>query len=129
MGRAHARLSDLRHPRHGLTVLDPITFGRQHAQRISDLGDRLARLTGSIPDWEHLTFPDVPASPPLVITHGDPGPGNYLDDGDQETLIDWEEAPIAPAGSTSLGWCSSLWSAPDRAGTSYAITDRVPKQR
>jgi aminoglycoside phosphotransferase (APT) family kinase protein len=98
MGRAHARLGDLQHPTSGLPILDPTTFGRQHAQRVSDLGNRLARLVGSIPDWKHLVSPELPVSAPLVITHGDPGPGNYLDDDDQGTLIDWEQAHIAPRG-------------------------------
>ncbi|GAA4154393.1 hypothetical protein GCM10022286_01910 [Gryllotalpicola daejeonensis] len=34
----------------------------------------------------------------LVITHGDPGSGNYLDDGEQGTLIDWETASLSPFG-------------------------------
>lgn len=34
----------------------------------------------------------------MVITHGDPGPGNFLDHGDCGTIIDWEQAHIAPQG-------------------------------
>jgi aminoglycoside phosphotransferase (APT) family kinase protein len=98
MGRAYARLSAFGHPTGTLTTLDPIMFGRRHAQRVSDLGDRLAPVAASIPDWERLVAPEVPGSPPLVITHGDPGPGNFLDDGDGGTIIDWEEAHIAPRG-------------------------------
>src|SRR5665213_196920 len=40
----------------------------------------------------------VPAAAPLVLTHGDPCPGNFLDDGRRGALIDWEEAQIAPRG-------------------------------
>jgi hypothetical protein len=98
MGGAHARLGDLRHPTSGLPILDPITFGRQHAQRVSDLGDRLARLVESIPDWKRLVCSELPNSAPLVITHGDPGPGNFLDDDGQGTLVDWEQAHVAPRG-------------------------------
>jgi hypothetical protein len=98
MGRAHARLSDLRLPGDGLPILDPVTFGRQHAQRVSDLGHRLGPLVRTIPDWTHLISPELPALSPLVITHGDPGPGNYLDDGHEGALIDWEQAHVAPRG-------------------------------
>ncbi len=42
--------------------------------------------------------PVVPGSPRLVLTHGDPGPGNFLDDGGDGTLIDWEQAHVAPRG-------------------------------
>jgi Phosphotransferase enzyme family len=98
MGRAHARLGDLRLPGDGLPILDPVTFGRQHAQRVSDLGHRLGPLVRTIPDWTHLIAPELPAPAPLVITHGDPGPGNYLDDGHEGTLIDWEQAHVAPRG-------------------------------
>lgn len=73
-------------------------FGQQHAQRLSDLGDRLALLAAAIPDWELLASPEVPRPSPLVLTHGDPGPGNLLDDGRDGTLIDWEEAHVAPRG-------------------------------
>lgn len=37
----------------------------------------------------------------LVVTHGDPGTGNYLDSGDDDqpgVLIDWETATVAPFG-------------------------------
>jgi aminoglycoside phosphotransferase (APT) family kinase protein len=49
-------------------------------------------------DWTELSLRGAPPSGPLVITHGDPGPGNFLDDGQDGTLIDWEEAQIAPRG-------------------------------
>lgn len=32
------------------------------------------------------------------MTHGDPGPGNFLDDGADGTLVDWEDAVVAPRG-------------------------------
>lgn len=98
MGRALAGLSEMRLPSSNLTVLDPVTFAGRHAERLKDLGDRLLPLARSIPDWQQLASPKIPASTPLVITHGDPGPGNYLDNGNDGTLIDWEEAHIAPRG-------------------------------
>ena len=45
-----------------------------------------------------LTSPHPPAIGPLVLTHGDPGPGNFLDNGRAGILIDWEEAKIASRG-------------------------------
>lgn len=98
MGRAVARLADLGYPQDGLTLADHRSFGEGHAERIDDLGDRLALLADSVPDWALLTSADVPGSTPLVLTHGDPGPGNFLDDGSDGTLIDWEEAHVAPLG-------------------------------
>lgn len=98
MGRAHGLLAALDRPPGGLTVLDGSAFGRQHVQRLADLGDRLAPLAASIPDWAHLVLPEPTARSPLVITHGDPGPGNFLDDGHDGTLVDWEEAHVAPRG-------------------------------
>jgi len=98
MGHALARLADMPQPSGGLTVVDVVTFGCQHAQRLSDLGDRLIPLAESVLDWQQLAAPEIPAVTPLVITHGDPGPGNYLDDGDDGTLIDWEQAHVAPRG-------------------------------
>ncbi len=51
-----------------------------------------------IADWDRLSSAYPPAPGPLVIAHGDPGPGNFLDNGHRGTLIDWEEAQIAPRG-------------------------------
>lgn len=99
MGGALASLGDLPHSGSDLTSLDPTTFGRRHAERVHELGARLAPLATSIPDWGQLASPELPAPNPLVLAHGDPGPGNYLDDGDDDgTLIDWEDAHIAPRG-------------------------------
>jgi len=98
MGHAFANLSEQRALPSDLPRLDRVAFGQTHAQRVRELGDRLTRLLASIPDCKQLTSEEVPGSPPLMITHGDPGPGNFLDDGQLGTLIDWEEAQIAPRG-------------------------------
>jgi aminoglycoside phosphotransferase (APT) family kinase protein len=98
MGRALARLGGPITSTSHLPLIDHTAFGRQHAQRLGDLGDRLAPVASAIPDWELLTSPEVPRPSPLVVTHGDPGPGNFLDDGQDGTLIDWEEAHVAPRG-------------------------------
>ena len=34
----------------------------------------------------------------LVLTHGDPGSGNYLDHPDGGVILDWETASISPCG-------------------------------
>lgn len=98
MGAALAGLADLPAEHSGLPVRDEDTFGHEHATRIDDLGDRLAPLAASVPDWDRLTCARPPAPSPLVLTHGDPGPGNYLDGGPGGTLLDWEEACVAPRG-------------------------------
>jgi aminoglycoside phosphotransferase (APT) family kinase protein len=35
---------------------------------------------------------------PLIVTHGDPGNGNYLESDTRAVLIDWEQAQVAPRG-------------------------------
>jgi aminoglycoside phosphotransferase len=96
MGRALARVGDALNT--DLPVLSHAVFGHHHARRISELGDRLAAIAVANPDWELLASADVPQPSPLVLTHGDPGPGNFLDDGRKGTVIDWEEAHVAPRG-------------------------------
>ena len=125
MGRAHARLGDLRLLGDGLPILDPITFGRQHAQRVSDLGHRLGPLVRTIPDWTHLVSSELPACAPLVVTHGDPGPGNYLDDGHEGTIVDWEQAHVAPRGLdlARLAFIALLGSGP----SGYVARDHRPR--
>ena len=98
MGRAYARVAQRRDFPLVLPVLDVAVFGQMHAQRIRELDDLLAGRMAAIPDWAFLSSPQVPESPPLVITHGDPGPGNFLDNGRDGTIVDWEEAQIAPRG-------------------------------
>ncbi len=98
MGRAFARLGSSSAPTSPLPVLDHATFGRQHAHRINDLGEHLASLKAAVDDWPFLVVGEVPEISPLVLTHGDPGPGNFLDDGHDGTLLDWEDAHIAPQG-------------------------------
>ena len=97
MGKAHAQMADLPSAS-GLPRIETEAFGRDHARRIAELGDRLSPLADSIHDWEQLAAGQVPGTPPLVLTHGDPGPGNFLDDGTSGTIIDWEQAHLAPQG-------------------------------
>jgi aminoglycoside phosphotransferase (APT) family kinase protein len=98
MGRAYARLADLGEMPACMPVLDRVTFGAEHARRIRELGGLLGELIASVPDWQRVSSDAVPGAPPLVITHGDPGPGNFLDDGGEGSIVDWEEAQVAPRG-------------------------------
>ena len=98
MGHALARLIDIPTAGCDLAVLDPPSFGDRHAQRIRELGVHLETLAESIEDWTEICSPTIHGATDLVITHGDPGPGNYLDDNTAGTLIDWEAAQIAPIG-------------------------------
>ncbi len=94
LGRALARLS--RVPWHGidLPTFDHDAFLALHERRAEHLSRALGRDLGeSLP-----TVPPPYAAFPLVVTHGDPGPGNFLDDGADGTLIDWEDAQVAPRG-------------------------------
>jgi aminoglycoside phosphotransferase (APT) family kinase protein len=94
LGRALARLSRIPWQGSDLTTLGHDDFLALHEHRVDDLDQALGRDLGAgLPDIP----PSYPASP-LVVTHGDPGPGNFLDDGADGTLIDWEDAVVAPRG-------------------------------
>lgn len=98
MGRAFGRLAEPVNAVEQLPVFDGRHFGAEHAQRVRDLGDRLTNIAAAAPDWSRLCSAEVPRPGPLVLTHGDPGPGNFLDDGRSGWLIDWEDAHVAPRG-------------------------------
>jgi aminoglycoside phosphotransferase len=94
LGRAIARLCRIAWEGSELTTLEHDDFLALHERRVEDLGQALGRDLGA-------DLPAVPpsyAASPLVVTHGDPGPGNFLDDGADGTLIDWEDALVAPRG-------------------------------
>jgi Phosphotransferase enzyme family len=94
LGRAVARLSLVPWEGSGLTVLDHDAFRDLHERRVADLDLALGRDLGA-------TLPPLPhayAGSPMAITHGDPGPGNFVDDGAEGTLVDWEDAVVAPLG-------------------------------
>lgn len=98
MGRTLAALTELPWEGSGLPIHDRTSFGAAHQRRLDALGGPLREAMAGIHDWELLSSCHPPAPTPLVITHGDPGPGNFLDDGHTGTLIDWEEAQVAPRG-------------------------------
>lgn len=94
LGRVLADLVSLPWEGSGLTVHAHAEFLAAHGRRVDDLGRALGSDLGA-------RLPTVPASyadSPLVLTHGDPGPGNFLDDGAVGKLIDWEDAGVAPRG-------------------------------
>jgi len=127
MGSALAQIGGLQLLPAALPLLDLVAFGREHARRVSELSERLAPFVRSVPDWEQLALPQVPDPAPLVITHGDPGPGNFLDDGAHGTLIDWEEAHIAPRGLdlARLVFIAMLGAGPD----GYVARDQQARAR
>lgn len=98
MGHALARLVDIPCCGCDLTMLNARTFGARHAQRIEQLGVRLQKLADTVEDWTELRSSTIPGASELVLTHGDPGPGNFLDNNAAGTLVDWETAHIAPLG-------------------------------
>src|SRR5579884_2011180 len=98
MGAALAAVAGVLRPSDRLPVIDSDKFSRAHVARIDELGGRLQSFVSEISDWTELSHRALPASAPLVLTHGDPGPGNYLDSDTSGTLIDWEEAHVAPLG-------------------------------
>jgi aminoglycoside phosphotransferase (APT) family kinase protein len=94
LGRALARLSRVGGDGGGLPTVGHDEFLALHERRAAELGEALGRDLGG-------ELPAVPAayfSAPLVLTHGDPGPGNFVDDGIEGTIVDWEDASVAPRG-------------------------------
>jgi Ser/Thr protein kinase RdoA (MazF antagonist) len=94
LGRALARLSRLPGEGSNLEIHDRGAFLAGHAGRVVDLDRALGFDFGA-------TMAAVPPSysdSPLIVTHGDPGPGNFLDDGAAGRLLDWEDAQVAPRG-------------------------------
>lgn len=94
MGQVIARLADVPVRSSYLPTLGHDDFLALHRQRVDELNEALGRDFGA-------GLPAVPLAyfdSPLVLTHGDPGPGNFIDDGAEGTLVDWEDAQVAPRG-------------------------------
>jgi Ser/Thr protein kinase RdoA (MazF antagonist) len=126
LGRALARLSLIPWEGSDLTTLDHDAFRDLHERRVADLSEALGRDLGT-------TLPPLPrsyAESPMTVTHGDPGPGNFLDDGAEGTLIDWEDAVVAPRGLdlgrahfiALLGVGPEGWVAEEPAARADAVT-------
>lgn len=97
MGRALADLAPLPWKHSDLPVTDADDFIRTHHHKIAELAGALrstpeAAMIAALARW-----PSPPLGP-LVVTHGDPGPGNYLETTTQTVLIDWEQTHVAPRG-------------------------------
>ncbi|HWH20653.1 MAG TPA: aminoglycoside phosphotransferase family protein [Solirubrobacterales bacterium] len=127
LGRALARLSEIPWEGSGLTTLDHAAFRDLHERRVADLSQALDRDLGtSLPPLPHAYD-----SSPMTVTHGDPGPGNFLDDGAAGTLIDWEDAVVAPRGLdlgrarfiALLGVGPEGWVGEEPAARAAAVTD------
>jgi aminoglycoside phosphotransferase (APT) family kinase protein len=123
LGAALARLSRVPWEGSGLATLSHDEFLRLYERRVDELGSALGRdLEPALPPVPR-TYPDSP----LTLTHGDPGPGNFLDDGAAGILIDWEDAVVAPRG-LDLGratFIALLGSGPE----GYAAHDRPARAR
>jgi hypothetical protein len=94
LGRALARLSSIPWEGSGLPTIDHATLPDLHERRVADLAEALGRNPAA-------GMPPVPRSyseSPMTVTHGDPGPGNFVDDGADGTMVDWEDAVVAPRG-------------------------------
>lgn len=94
LGAALVRLARVPWEGSGLPALDHEDFLRLHERRVAELDEALGRdLGASLP-----AVPSTYAESPLTLGHGDPGPGNFLDDGTVGTIIDWEDAAVSPLG-------------------------------
>jgi aminoglycoside phosphotransferase (APT) family kinase protein len=94
LGGALARLARVPWEGGGLATLEHGEFLDLHERRVRELGETLGRdLGGALP-----VVPSAYAASPLILAHGDPGPGNFLDDGGAGTIVDWEDAVVAPRG-------------------------------
>ncbi len=89
MGVALQRLEGAPWRGSDLPIFEEAEFVSSHRDKITALGDRLAPAARCEP---------TPPLGPLVVTHGDPGNGNYLESEKRAVLIDWERAHVAPRG-------------------------------
>ncbi|MBB5774979.1 phosphotransferase family protein [Nonomuraea jabiensis] len=91
LGNALASLATVPAPGDGLRTSPGETIETEHRRRVRNLALYLGE-TGPI-----LAAVTVPRAH-HVVTHGDPGPENYLDRPADGTLVDFESAMIAPFG-------------------------------
>jgi aminoglycoside phosphotransferase (APT) family kinase protein len=94
LGRKFARLAAIPVGAGELPTLDHDEFLALHEEQVARLDAALVRDLGATLPAVHPTYRDAP----LILTHGDPGPGNSLDDGAEGTIVDWEGASVAPRG-------------------------------
>src|SRR5579875_3442239 len=74
------------------TATEFVTEHLEHLSVVTPLLDRKMRraIAGAIRRFE--------ASDQLVLTHGDPGSGNYLEQPGRGVILDWETASVGPYG-------------------------------
>ena len=98
LGETLASLAELPTDHCPLSVHDAVAFTAAHDRRVAISSLRVHKAMADVAQSAWLTSPHPPAIGPLVLTHGDPGPGDFLDNGRAGILIDWEEAKIASRG-------------------------------
>jgi aminoglycoside phosphotransferase (APT) family kinase protein len=97
MGKALAELNTLPWQGSGLAVYEASVFRNAHRARVCSVEAPLRAGLGDVGNWTSITDPLTDPGL-LVLTHGDPGPGNFLDDCAAGHLIDFEAAHVAPRG-------------------------------
>jgi len=132
-GRALAALLDVPVSGCPFPCVTTAEFIADHRERL-DLVRPL--VTNDLADEIAHAITQVAGVDQLVVTHGDPGSGNYLDDGTGDgTLLDWETASVSPFG-LDLGRASfigllDLWRTgiPDQlvAAFSHGYVGRSPR--
>ena len=97
MGRALAQMNTIGWEGTDLPIHEPLSFAESHAGRVRELEGSLTSAITQPEDLPMIYDPPL-GSTTLVLTHGDPGPGNFLDDGGVGHLIDFESTQVAPLG-------------------------------
>jgi aminoglycoside phosphotransferase (APT) family kinase protein len=78
-----------------LPQVSPHEFAQDHRNRLGVLG---SILDASVVRRIDAAIGRIGRVRSLTLTHGDPGSGNYLDNGHCGVILDWENATIAPFG-------------------------------
>lgn len=95
MGHDYARLASGAITDCPLPTIRPEEFAADHADRLATIKPLLASQAH---DEIREAIEHFATTRELVLTHGDPGSGNYLDHQSGGTILDWETASIAPYG-------------------------------
>lgn len=95
MGRDYARLASASITDCPLPTIRPEDFAADHAERLNTIK---SFLSGQARDEIREAIRHFATTCDLVLTHGDPGSGNYLDHQPGGTILDWETAAVAPFG-------------------------------
>lgn len=97
MGQRLGRLAAVAWEGSGLPVCPAAEFAASHRDKAAVLAGPLAAL-GEHDAVRRLRTEPVPPLGRLILTHGDPGGGNYLETAAAGYLLDWENAQVAPRG-------------------------------